>query len=360
MSSNTLQIIAGYAQIDQDDSPRLNHKITQYQTRLKLIEQAGIEPIELVIEPLATPWQSQLPDNNFKSGCAPIMALARAKELIEQGHHAVVISGDDPLKTGYQRQERHELMAIYANDASIAELYDQLAKKFISLHTSTPEQFVTLAHALFDNHVASHQLARQQHRAHFPLPPAKWFNQVTQLFRGVDCANPLVDFSGRLLLCSNQLTKRLGLNTGVIDVKGVGLGLLDIDEPSQLDSIVQYQHLALAYQDACEQANIDVNQLLQQKKMLLELYTCYPIVPMAFLISCKLVPSLAQIPEFLTEHLVTITGGMNLARAPWNNPALNGLIEMYHQLNDNPTQHGLVHGNGGIGYRQGVAILANT
>ena len=81
---------------------------------------------------------------------------------------------------------------------------------------------------------------------------------------------------------------------------------------------------------------------------------------MAFLISCKLVPSLAQIPEFLTDHLVTITGGMNLARAPWNNPALNGLIEMYHQLNDNPTQHGLVHGNGGIGYRQGVAILANT
>ena len=49
---------------------------------------------------------------------------------------------------------------------------------------------------------------------------------------------------------------------------------------------------------------------------------------------------------------------MNLARAPWNNPALNGLITMYHQLMDSPQQFGLVHGNGGIGYRQGIAILA--
>jgi hypothetical protein len=50
-----------------------------------------------------------------------------------------------------------------------------------------------------------------------------------------------------------------------------------------------------------------------------------------------------------------------------NNPALNGLITLYHRLcNDSADSEvavddeltlGLVHGNGGLGYRQGVGIL---
>ena len=48
---------------------------------------------------------------------------------------------------------------------------------------------------------------------------------------------------------------------------------------------------------------------------------------------------------------------MNFARAPWNNPALNGLIEMVNTMKDGPVKYGLIHGNGGIGEIQGVAIL---
>jgi hypothetical protein len=48
---------------------------------------------------------------------------------------------------------------------------------------------------------------------------------------------------------------------------------------------------------------------------------------------------------------------MNLAKAAWNNPALNSLILMHHRLCDSSQKIGLIHGNGGLGYRQGVAII---
>ncbi|OLN28807.1 hypothetical protein DSOL_3884 [Desulfosporosinus metallidurans] len=48
---------------------------------------------------------------------------------------------------------------------------------------------------------------------------------------------------------------------------------------------------------------------------------------------------------------------MNFARAPWNNPALNALIDMCKAMRKGVKNYGLVHGNGGIGEIQGVAIL---
>ena len=57
-------------------------------------------------------------------------------------------------------------------------------------------------------------------------------------------------------------------------------------------------------------------------------------------------------------HPITVTGGMNLAGAPWNNPALHALIVMHERLLEGPEECGLVHGNGGVGGYQGVAILA--
>ena len=360
MAQHSAQIIGGYALIDQDSSQRINRQTAQYQARLQAIEQLGITPIELTIEPLSSDWHGELSPNNFRSGCAPLMALARAKELIAQGQQAVVIRGDEPLKTGYQRQERHQLMAVYGADYSIAQLYDSLANQFIKYHDIDKAQFLKLSSALFDNHCTSYHLAQQQQRAHFPLPAAKWLHHVTPLFRGVDCANPLVDFKGRLLLCSEQLVAQLQLDSATVEVKGVGLSLLEIDEPTALAQLAQYQHLNLAYQTATKQAGIDFLAQLASNNALVELYSCYPVVPLGFLISCGWIKKPSDSLAFFNQHLVTITGGMNLARAPWNNPALNSLIETYHQLSQGTKQYGLVHGNGGIGYRQGVAILAAT
>jgi hypothetical protein len=361
MMTSPLKIIAGYAQIDQDESALLCQQRAQYQSRLDAIQQLNITPTLLTIDPLSTDWNSEQQPNNFRSGCGPIMALEYAQRLIEQGHQAVIISGDDAVKSGYGREERHQLMSVYADDYSIAQLYDDLANEFINHHHSSEKKFLELAKALFENHKRSHDIARQQGRAHFPTPDAKWFNHVTPLFRGVDCANPLVDFSGRLLLCSEALAQKINCNEdSIVNVAGIGLGILDIDEVKQLPLIARYEHLTQAYQTACTQADVDLTPLITKNKVLMEIYTCYPVVPLAFLISSGVVNSLDEVPAFLDQHLMTITGGMNLARAPWNNPALNGLIEMYHQLISTSHQYGLVHGNGGIGYRQGMAILESN
>ena len=84
-------------------------------------------------------------------------------------------------------------------------------------------------------------------------------------------------------------------------------------EPDNLPQIARYQHLTQAYQQACQQAKLNLNQLVHNKQVLLKLYTCYPVVPMAFLISSGLIDSLNDMPQFLNEHLLTINGGMNLA-----------------------------------------------
>jgi len=354
-----MNIVAGFTQINQTSTDRFKAAFMQFEEIENKINQQNIKIVTLTIDPLSTDWHSPEKENHFRSGCAPILAIKRAQELIESGVHAVVISGEEPLKSGYSKAQRHKLMAIYNDETSISQLYNDLAHKFIDHHDSNKEDFLHYADLLFQNHSKSHKLAMAEGRAHFEPPEAKWFNQVTDLFRGVDCANPLVDFTGKLLLCSDLLIAKLALGKKhCVKVKGVGLGLLDIDEPKALSQIVKYDHLAYAYKAACSQANLDFNQLVHDEKALMKVYTCYPVVPMAFLLNTGLVDRIEQIPKFLSKHLLTLSGGMNLARAPWNNPALFGLIEMYQQLKNTDINYGLVHGNGGIGYRQGVAILA--
>jgi len=354
-----MNIVAGFSQINQVFNERFNASYKQFEEITTKINQHNIEIVTLTIDPLSTDWHSPEKENHFRSGCAPILAIKRAQDLIESGEHAVIISGEEPLKSGYSKAQRHKLMAIYNDETSISQLYNDLAHKFIDHHDSSKEDFLNYADHLFQNHSKSHQLAMTEGRAHFEPPEPKWFNQVTDLFRGVDCANPLVDFTGKLLLCSDQLISKLSVDKKYcVKVKGVGLGLLDIDEPKALSQIVKYDHLAYAYETACSQANLDFNQLVHDEKALMKVYTCYPVVPMAFLLNTGLVDTIEQIPNFLSKHLLTLSGGMNLARAPWNNPALFGLIEMYQQLKETGMNYGLVHGNGGIGYRQGVAILA--
>lgn len=90
---------------------------------------------------------------------------------------------------------------------------------------------------------------------------------------------------------------------------------------------------------------------------LLEAYTCYPVVPLAFLLASRIAPSPDAIPELLQHFEITVTGGMNLARAAWNNPCLNALIAMYERLTEGTLSVGAVHGNGGLGYKQGFALL---
>ncbi|WP_299179468.1 hypothetical protein [uncultured Neptuniibacter sp.] len=325
------------------------------------IRSLGVPIQELVIEPLSADWHSPEPANHFRSGCAPIEALARARELIEQGMEAVVISGEDHLKSGYARDERLNKMAVYGNDYPLTEAYNDLAEHFLRVHDREDEHFRDIAHSLFENYKLSYRNSLADDFNPELLPDERWYRPITSLFRGVDCANPLVDFSGRLLICSDALLQRLSVSADtVVAIRGVGLGRLAGDGPEYIQEIADYTHLKQAYEQCCAEANIDFPKLFRSGEALLEAYTCYPVVPMAFLLMSGLVDLLEEVPAFLEEHSITITGGMNLARAPWNNPALNGLITMYERLIEGDEHYGMVHGNGGLGYRQGVALLSSA
>jgi hypothetical protein len=335
----------------QDNLGSLQHSL-DLEARLR----AQAVPLrELVIEPLSTDWHSPEPEDHFRSGCAPIEALARARELIGAGVPAVLIRGEDLIKSGYSRDDRLRLMAVYGEDYPLTEAYTDLAETFMARQDQGADGFRDLARHLFDNYRATY-LAQSGPDA--TLPAEHWFKPVTRLFRGVDCANPMVDFSGRLLICTDALANDLGIARDErIDIKGVGLRRLAGDGRDYIDEIAGYDHLRQAYRDCCEMAGIDFAGSFRAGDALLEAYTCFPVVPMAFLQVSGLIDVLDEMPDFLARHSVTITGGMNLARGAWNNPALNGLISMHHRLLAGEESIGLVHGNGGLGYRQGVAIL---
>jgi hypothetical protein len=320
--------------------------------------QRGITPKHLVIEPLQVDWHSPEKKHHFRSGCAPIEALAEAKKLIESGEAAVVISGEDFIKTGYSRENRLSKMAVYGQRYPLTQAYTELARAFSENHSITEQQFKEFSAALFENYKISFRNALSDNFTPELLPDLRWHKPITDLFRGVDCANPIVDFSGRLLLTRADIAEQLGVDKSQwLKVKAVGLSRLDGDGQDYLKDISQYEHLQKAYQQACNEANIDFVHLFKSGNALLETYTCYPVVPMAFLLVSGLVDVLEDIPDFLAEHSITITGGMNLAKAAWNNPALNALVLMHHRLCGGQEMLGLIHGNGGLGYRQGIAIV---
>ena len=322
------------------------------------LERMGIHPEHLVIEPLSADWHAPEQPGHFRSGCAPLEALAQAKRLIEAGAQAVVISGEDHIKTGYERDERLSKMAVYGDDYPLTQAYTELAQAFSERHQIDGEQFKALAAALFENHKVSFRNALAHDFREELLPGPKWHQPITDLFRGVDCANPLIDFSGRVLITNAATADKLNVEPQHrLVIKAVGLSRLPGDGRDYLQDIASYEHLREAYEQACQDSKIDFATRFREGQALMEAYTCYPVVPMAFLIISGLVDVLDELPEFLAQHSITITGGMNLAKGAWNNPALNGLITMYRRLCDGTENLGLVHGNGGLGYRQGVAIM---
>jgi len=325
--------------------------------REQRLQQLGFDLHPLVIEPLSADWHAPEAPDHFRSGCAPIEALRRATELLASGTAAVVISGEDNLRSDYRRDERLRRMAVYGADYPLTEAYTDLARHFIDRHGVDAEGFRQLSAALFENHQRSYRNTLADDTL---APPAeRWLRPVTELFRGVDCANPLIDFSGRLLLCTPSVADALEIPASQrVRIAGVAARRLPGDGAAYIEQIATYTHLRAAYTECCDVAAVDFAAQFRRGNALLEAYTCYPVVPMAFLLASGLVDLLEEIPDFVARHSLTVTGGMNLARAPWNNPALNALISMHHRLLQGPEQYGMVQGNGGLGYRQGVALLA--
>jgi hypothetical protein len=324
--------------------------LTAVEDRWEELRRHGARLTELIIDPLEAGWTTPLAPNHFRSGCAPIEALAQAIAFIGANQvDAVLIRGEDCLRTRYANDKalRRRLMAIYGEECSIPEAYTQLAYAFMARHDITVDEFRDFAAALFE----SYRRTAQRHGAYTP-PRPEAFGMVTDLFRAVDCANPVVDFAGAVIVAAEQFTV-----SPSVAVLGVGLGAVAGDGPEAIPQIVTYDHLRQACQDAASQAALNLRTEFRAGRLLLEAYTCFPVVPLAFLLASAIVDSTDEIMPLLAEHEITVTGGMNLARAPWNNPTLNALIVMFERLTSAEAMLGAVHGNGGLGCRQGLAIL---
>ncbi len=321
-----------------------------------LIEQAQILKLSIThleIDPLSADWNSRVKDNHFRSGCGPIEALSVANRMIDQQEtDLIVIHGRDFLRSEYSKEERHKKMAIYG-DHTIPEAYTLLAKHFCQAQGISLDEFQSLRDQVFNN------LQDTAEKIGHNQPDERWFAPLTELFRGVDCANPLIDFEGIVILCHPDFLQQLKPLISPIEVKGVGIGIADKDGPEHAKELANYHALEKALHYASIQSGIELNKAIRSPEVRLDAYTCYPVVPLSLLLTSGAANNTEELEQLINSKPLTQTGGMNLARGPWNNPALNGLISMCENLQqDDIGSLGIVHGNGGLGYRQGIAVLS--
>lgn len=300
--------------------------------------------------------------NTYKSGASPIQALFDAKELINHNlYDAVFIFGFDPLltnKQAYGKDAIKQAMDIF-NGKSILECYNLISHRICKELGISKEFFFSLTNALYSNY---HKTYTRITDKNITYERGRLLNDLNgDLFRITDCADPNIDFAGGVILVNQETSDLLNIGYRGVKVSAAKYRMVR-GNPECIDKLVGQKnnlffHMRSSFLEAQDEAKIDVLEEVKNGNLLLELYTCYPPIPLAFLLTTNMVKSPGEIPDFLLNYEVTITGGMNLARAPWNNPALNGLIEMSIALMNGPIKYGLVHGNGGIGEIQGVAIL---
>lgn len=300
--------------------------------------------------------------HTYKSGASPVQALFDAKELINESlYDAVFIFGYDPLLTNrhvYGKDTIKQAMDIF-NGKSILECYNLISHRMCEEIGISKEFFFQLTDDLYRNYQKTYA---QKTRQEVAYDRGRILDDLKgDLFRMTDCANPNIDFAGGVILVNDKTANFLNAPFGRVKILGAKYRMIK-GTPESIDKLVGHKdnlfaHLRSSFLEAQEQAKINVLEEFKKRNLRFELYTCYPPIPLAFLLTTNMVESIWEIPEFLLNHEITITGGMNFARAPWNNPALNGLIEMCTTLKNGIIKYGLVHGNGGIGEIQGIAIL---
>ncbi len=346
-------IIAGSRIVDGKGQFSENEKI------LTLAKKKELRIITLEIVTLAQRWEDKLKPLQFKSGASAMAAIEKARKLLKtKKADLVVIQGSDFLKTGYEKGSREEFMKLYQNKYTPLDGYNRLAPLFMQYHKLSENDFFEIRDSLFENYTKTWKKINPTST----LPDERWFRPLTKYFRGVDCANPNVDYQGQIILTQDKVANVLKIpKKKRIQILANAFTLLPIDELETLEKISPYLHLKRTINKALVEAKIDFKKEYLNGGALLDAYTCYPMVPMALLHRLGLVNDLREIPELLKTHEITVTGGLNLGKAPWNLTSLNAIIVMRERLlSTRKARLGLVHGNGSLGNQQGITILKNT
>lgn len=309
----------------------------------------------LEIVPLATGWNQPLARDEFRSGASAFEALTKAWSLLKAGtHELIVIQGKDNLISDYDPGKRQELMKILQEKIVPLEAYDQLTEMFLKNEKIDHKTYVSLCEELLLNY---HKTFQRKHNRSIEVAK-KWTDYIKPNLRGVDCANPNIDYRARIIVTTDSRARELGVPAHKQTlVQGVAFKKIGDDSLSDVNEISRYEHLKDVFQEVTSQAGIDFRDEFLKQNAYLDVYTCFPVVPLAFLLKNEFC-SITGMKEFLSQHQITTFGGLNLARAPWNLTGLRSLIEMRNVLmNSGDKKMGLVHANGGLGQYQGMGIL---
>ncbi len=174
----------------------------QTNSLLSKARKKGLRIKELEIVNLAKRWEDKLSPSQFKSGAAVMAALNKARKLVtDDKADLVLIKGQDFLKTGYERGEREKFMKLYRKKFTPLDGYNKLVPLFLKQHNISEKDYFIIRDALFDNYKRTFLKTHPESA----LPHEKWFEPLTKYFRGVDCANPNIDYSGQLVLSGKQM-----------------------------------------------------------------------------------------------------------------------------------------------------------
>jgi len=309
----------------------------------------------LIIDPLSAGWFTPQEKGHFRSGNSAIEAIEfGCKYLNNNIFDVITISGKDFLKSDYDRQERTQMMEIY-NHTSLIEMYTKLSEEWCKKNSITENQFIKLADLLLNNYIKTYE---DRFKLSLPDINSKWLKPITSLFRGIDCANPAIDYEGKLIIATTYGIKKLNLDlNNCIEIKGISTIYTKDSGMEAIPEIATYQHLSHAISNTIQQANIDLITEFTNHNVMIEVYTCFPIAPLSFLQASGLAKTYTEFEHIILNYPITITGGMNLAKAAWNNPALWATIQAFHLLKKQTVKYIGIHGNGGLGEKQGFMIL---
>jgi len=315
--------------------------------------------VEFEISTSTDGWQSELPENRLRCACAPMIAISQGRQMMAAGEiDAIVIRGREHLKSDFEGRKaaRNRLLQIYGEGkGAVLDGYESLAQAFLRHWNISADDFRRTSEIIFENHWRVWQERNPQAQR----PAEAWFNPITPLFRGVDCANPSVDFDGCLVIVSDEFLATTDFGrTSYSEITGCDVQQQTEDGPEFVEQIVSYDHIRTSQENACAQANIDFNKLFLENKALLDIYSCYSVVPMGYLLATGLVRDFGGIPDFAARYPLTVTGGLNLARAPWNNTTMQSIATLFHDLKSPQTPDiAGIHSVGALGYLQGFLIL---
>lgn len=180
-----------------------SHKETEH--ILKKATKTNLNVRTLTVVNLARRWEDKLSSDEFKSGASAMAAIEKARKILKaKKADLVVIKGEDLLKTGYQKEDREKFMKLYQNKYTPLDGYDRLVPLFLKQNRLTEKEYFQIRDQLFENYLRTWKSINRENK----LPDERWYQPLTKYFRGIDCANPNVDYSGQIILCSEKIADK--------------------------------------------------------------------------------------------------------------------------------------------------------